>query len=456
MDPARPEVPRLQRRLAPRHVAMISIGGIIGSGLFVGSSAAIATTGPAVVLSYGLAGLLVLVVMQALAELAASAPGIGSFTDYIRLGLGDIAGCAAGWLYWYFWVVALSVEALAGAAILQPWLGLPVWGIALGLMLLMGGVNMLSTRMFGEAEFWLSAVKVLALLAFIGIGGLYLAWSAAQGRAAFANLYAHGGFAPFGPASILVGVDTVIFALVGAEIVTVAAAESDEPVRAIAQLSATLTLRLSLFFLLSMLVIVSVVPWTAIGAGVSPFSLALARIGVPAVAGVMSLIVLVAVLSCLNAGFYVSSRVLFALAARGDAPDWTVRVNCRGTPWASVLAGLAVSAVVMAGAFAFPGAIYAFLVNASGVVMLIVYLLVVFAQLRRRRLLETTDPAALRLRAWGHPWTGIGAAAAIVAVLALMAARPELSAQLWSGLALTACVALGSVLHRHRAAALRA
>src|SRR5262245_40547578 len=163
----------LSRSLRSRHVTMISIGGIIGAGLFVGSSAGIAAIGPAVVVSYALAGVLVLMVMRMLAEMATATPGLGSFTEYVRLGLGDWAGFVSGWLYWYFWVVVVAIEAIAGAGILHLWIDLPVWQIVLIIMLLLTGVNLLSSRSYGEFEFWFSSVKVGAIVAFILIAGAY-------------------------------------------------------------------------------------------------------------------------------------------------------------------------------------------------------------------------------------------------------------------------------------------
>ncbi|CAN7546190.1 amino acid permease [Phenylobacterium sp. LjRoot225] len=447
----------LRRQLQSRHLAMISVGGIIGSGLFVGSSAAIAAAGPAVVVSYALAGVLVLFVMRMLGEMAALSPDAGSFTEYIRQGLGNGAGFIAGWLYWYFWVLALAVEALSGAAILHGWLGLPIWQIGFGLLLLLTFVNLMSARVFGEAEFWLSAAKLTALIAFILLGGAWLAgWipsPAAPSPGLASTLAGHGGFAPLGWGAMFACITTVIFALVGAEIVTVAAAESREPERTIARLTTSLVIRLGLFFVLSMLVVVSIVPWTEIHPGASPFAMALDRIGIPGVAGIMNLVVLIAVTSCLNAGFYVSSRVLFALAREGDAPRWMVRLNPRGVPVGAVLAGSGVACLALVGAISFPDAIFAFLVNASGVVMLVIYLMLALAQIRHRRRVERDAPQRLTFRVWFFPYSSYAVLAAIVAILLAMTVRPDLRAQLWSGLALTAAIFLLWAIRRARSAA---
>src|SRR5580698_1847406 len=165
---------QLSRSLRPRHVAMISIGGIIGAGLFVGSSVAIAATGPAAVLSYLLTGVLVLLVMRMLGEMAVALPTTSSFTEFARVGLGPWAGFICGWLYWYFWIIVVPVEAIAGANILHHWLPqVPTLALGIVLMGVMTGVNLMSARSYGEFEFWFSSIKVAAIIVFIALAAAY-------------------------------------------------------------------------------------------------------------------------------------------------------------------------------------------------------------------------------------------------------------------------------------------
>src|SRR5581483_2210887 len=265
----------LSRSLKPRHIAMISIGGIVGAGLFVGSSAAIAATGPAVVLSYLITGVLVLLVMRCLGEMAVALPKLRTFTEFPRAGLGAWAGFVAGWLYWYFWAVTVPVEAIAGAKILHLW-----WPqvsetvLGLGLMAVMTGVNLMSARSYGEFEFWFSSIKVVAILAFIAVVGSYALGMTGHGGS-FAALTRHGGFMPKGLAAVLAGAVTVFFQLTGAKITTVAAAESSEPTRAVARMSTSVIVRILAFYVGSIFLIVSVVPWDTVKVGESPFTLVL-------------------------------------------------------------------------------------------------------------------------------------------------------------------------------------
>jgi L-asparagine transporter-like permease len=454
---AEPVAPRLAKDLRGRHVAMISIGGIIGAGLFVGSSAGIASIGPAVVVSYLLAGIVVLLVMRMLGEMAAAYPEVGAFSEYARLGLGAWAGFTAGWLYWYFWVVVVAIEAIAGAKVLSGWIDLPVWLIALALVLLMMTTNLWSARSYGEFEFWFASIKVAAIIAFILITGVYFIGHAPQPNAALGgrlvNLTAHRGFAPFGTLSVLGGVTSVIFALTGAEIATIAAAESAEPGKAIARMTSQVVVRILLFYVISMFLIVTLVPWTAIHSGDSPFAITLERIGVPAAALIMNLIVLTAVLSCLNSGLYVTSRVLFTLAARGDAPQALVALNRRKVPTRAIL--IATVFALLAGAPSMLGAeaVFTFLVNASGALMLIVYGLVAAAEIPVRRKLEAEAPEKLTIRMWLFPAGSLLAILAILAILTAMGLTASLRPQLLSSLLVTA-VALAAffVLRRGRAA----
>src|SRR5580698_10081129 len=328
----------LSRSLRPRHVAMITIGGIIGAGLFVGSSVAISAAGPAIIISYALTGLLVLLIMRMLGEMAVDMPQVRSFTEFTRSALGNWAGFSVGWLYWYFWVVVIPLEAIAGAGIIHKWLPLlPPWQIGTVLMLLMTCVNLMSARAYGEFEFWFSSIKVAAILSFIIVIGAHaLGYRSATGPT-FATLVDHGGFAPRGPFAVLAAVTTVIWSMMGAEVVTIAAAESPEPARAVARMTSTIITRILLFYVLSVFFITCVVPWNKVVPAQSPFTLALDEVHFPYATDIMKAVILTAVLSCLNSSFYVASRVLFVLATRGDAPHWLVRTNRRHVPDRSVL-----------------------------------------------------------------------------------------------------------------------
>jgi len=427
----------LQSGLKRRHVTMISLGGVIGAGLFVGSGAVINQTGPAAVLSYLAAGVLVILVMRMLGEMAVAHPSTGSFADYAGLALGDWARFVVGWLYWYFWVIVLAVEAAAGAAIIQEWLpGVPIWASSLVLMLLLTGTNLISVRAFGEFEFWFASIKVAAIVAFIVIAVVYVVTGGGLGQ-----LTANDGFVPKGGLSILSGIVIVIFAFVGAEIATIAAAESKEPGEAVRKATNSVISRVLVFYVLSVFLIVAIMPWDSAELGKSPFATTLDEIGIPAAAQVMNAIVLTAVLSCLNSGLYVASRMNFALARSGDAPQWMVRLNGRGVPARAILIASSIGFLSVIANVVSPEKVFLFLLNSSGAVALFVYLLIAVSQLVLRRRLERDEPERLEVRMWAYPYLTYFAIAAIGVVIASMALVADVRSQLWLGL-----LSLGVVL----------
>jgi L-asparagine transporter-like permease len=445
----------LSRSLRPRHVAMITIGGIIGAGLFVGSSVAIAAAGPAIIVSYVLTGLLILLIMRMLGEMAVDMPQVRSFTEFTRAGLGNWAGFSVGWLYWYFWVVVIPVEAIAGAGIIQRWLPLPVWEIGVALMLFMTCVNLMSARAYGEFEFWFASIKVAAIVVFIVVVGAHALGYRSPTGSTFSTLVAHGGFAPRGPFAVLAAVTTVIWSMMGAEVVTIAAAESPEPARAVARMTSTIISRILLFYVGSIFVIVSTVPWTRVVSGQSPFTLALDGIGFPYASEFMAAVILTAVLSCLNSSFYVASRVLFVLASRGDAPRWLVRTNSRHVPARAVLLASAVGFAGVIAAILSPSVVFAFLVNASGAIIAAIYLAIAVSQVRIRRARERAGGPAPSLPMWLFPWLSYLAMAGMLLVLIAMALTPSHRAEFWTSTISIAVALLAYLVFRRGRAAAR-
>jgi GABA permease len=423
---------QLSRSLKGRHLTMISIGGIIGAGLFVGSSTAIIAGGPASFISYAITGMLILLVMRMLGEMATALPHVRSFTEFARAGLGDGGGFVVGWLYWYFWVLVVPVEAIAGAKILQTWnIPFSPLQIGLGLMTIMTGVNLMSARSYAEFEFWFASIKVAAILVFIAIAASYaFGWTAPHG-ATFGNLVDNGGFTPHGWIAVLATVPTVFFAMTGAEITTIAAAESAQPGRAVAKITTTVIWRILIFYVLSVSLIVSVIPWNTVRSGESPFTLALKTMHVPWAGAIMSAIILTAVLSCLNSAFYVSSRVLFILAARGDAPQSLVRLNSRRVPVASVLIGAAAGYLGIIAATEAPQAVFDFLVSSSGALSVFIYMSIAAAQISLRQRRERAGEAKPAISMWLFPYLSFAAVAGMAAVLVAMAYTEGQQRDLW-------------------------
>jgi GABA permease len=427
--------PRLSQSLKRRHMTMIALGGVIGAGLFVGSRVVIQSAGPAASLSFLMTGLLVVLVIRMLGELATALPAAGSFYEYARLALGDLAGFVTGWMYWYFWVGVVAFESIAGADLIRFWLPqFPQWLIALTLLLVMTATNVRSVRAYGEFEFWLASIKVGAIVVFLLVGGLYVAGLWFGTGPHIANLTAHGGFAPHGVLPILTGAVAATGFYFGAEIISLAAAESAEPALAVARATTSVIWRVLLFYIGSIVLVVAIVPWDS-PAMKTPYVAALTAIGLPAAANVMNAVILTAVLSALNSGLYVSSRMLLALTRHGDAPQFVARVNARGTPVRAILAGTVMGFAAVLISYLSPNAVFPFLVKSNGTVAIFVYLLIALSELRLRRKLERESPERIVIRMWLYPWLSLVAIAGMLAILAAMAFIPDQRVPLAAGLA---------------------
>jgi len=412
-------------------MTMIALGGVIGAGLFVGSGVVIKAAGPAAVLSFVITGLLVVLVMRMLGEMAVALPAVGSFYEYARLAwsaeprIGELAGFLTGWMYWYFWVIVVALEAVAGAGLIRFWLpDEPAWLISLATMLVLTLTNLISVRSYGEFEFWFASIKVAAIVVFLLLAGVYVCGLWPGAAPSIANLTAHGGFAPNGVLPILTGAVAATGFYFGAEIVTIAAAEAAEPAKAVAKATNWVITRVLLFYVGSILLVVSLVPWNSAGIA-TPYVSALKAMGIPGAAQIMNAVVLTAVLSALNSGLYASSRMLFALTRRGDAPAGFAKLSRNGVPTRAILLGtlFGYGAVVMS--YVSPDTVFAFLVNSYGTVAIFVYVLIAVSQLRLRSRLEREDPARLRVRMWAYPYLTYLAIAGMLGIVVAMAFIPE-------------------------------
>jgi GABA permease len=443
------EADGLRRSLRRRHMQMIALGGVIGAGLFVGSGVVIGQAGPAAVISFALTGVLVVLVMRMLGEMAVAYPAVGGFYEYNRLALGDLAGFLTGWMYWYFWVIVVALEAVAGAKILGLWWpGIAPWQFTLALMSIFTIVNLLSVRSYGEAEFWFASIKVAAIVAFLVAGAVFAlgAWPGAAGG--IRHLTADGGFMPNGIVPVLTGAVAATGFYFGAEIVTIAAAESAEPERAVAETTQSVIWRVLVFYIGSIFLVVAIVPWNDTARMARPYVSVMETLRIPAAATVMSLVILTAVLSALNSGLFASSRMLMALARRHDAPEALARLDGRGVPVGAILASTAFGYVTVVMSYVSPDGVFAFLVNSYGTVAIFVYVLIAVAELRLRRRLEQDAPERLRIRMWGYPWLTWVAILAMLAIVGAMGAIAAQRASLLFGLVSVAVLLLAYLLRR--------
>lgn len=445
----------LHQAMRPRQLVMMSLGGAIGAGLFVGSGAGIAVAGPAILVSFLAAAALVVLIMRMMGEMAAANPASGAFSVHAENALGSVAGRTIGWLYWIQVVIVIAAEATGAAAITAASIpGIPQWAAALFFMVVLTGVNLVGVRRFGEVEFWFAALKIVAIVAFLAIGVAMIAgWVPAFDSTGFANLTAHGGFAPTGIAGIAAGLLIVVFAFGGTEIIAIAAAETSDPRRNVGRAVRTLIWRILVFYIGSVLIMVTVLPWTSEDLVTGPFVAVLNAGSVPGAAAVMTVIVVVALLSSLNAMLFSASRMIYSLSQRGSAYPAFGRVAPNGVPRNAVLASVAFGFVTVALNYVRPDKVLPLLLNAVGSTILVLWTFVAVSHLvlRKRARREGTEDA-LPLKMWGFPYLSYATLGLLagIAVLALFdsAARTQLVA---TG-ALTATIAGACwLLHRRQA-----
>ncbi|OYU07764.1 MAG: GABA permease [Pseudomonas sp. PGPPP1] len=439
--------------LKQRHVTMLSIAGVIGAGLFVGSGHAIAAAGPAVLISYLAAGTLVVLVMRMLGEMAVASPDTGSFSTYANRAIGPWAGFTIGWLYWWFWVLVIPLEAIAAAAILHSWFpAIDTWMFALSITCALTLTNLYSVARYGEFEFWLSLVKVVAIIAFIVVCAIALAGAlpTTQVSGLGTLISSNGGFAPNGYSPVLGALLTTMFSFMGTEIVTIAAAESHNPSKQIARATNSVIWRIGLFYLVSIFMIVSIVPWNDPAlATVGSYQRALEYLQIPNAKFIVDIVVLVAVASCLNSAIYTASRMLFSLAKRGEAPGFLKNTTPAKVPRQAVIASTIIGCVTTIINYFAPEKLFSFLLATSGAVALLVYLVIAVSQLRMRKKL-LSHGRTLDFKMWLYPGLTWAVIVFIVGALGVMLTLPAHQSEVLAtaGLAL-AIVATGFAVKRH-------
>ena len=339
------EQQELKRDLKNRHVQLIAIGGTIGTGLFLGSGKAIALAGPSIILAYLIVGTALFFVMRALGELLLSKGGYQSFTDFASEYLGPWAGYVTGWTYWFCWIMTAMADIIAVGMYTQYWFDIPQWIPAIGCLVILLFLNLLTVKLFGELEFWFAIIKVITIVALIAIGIFMLitGFQTNTGTVSVENLWAHGGLFPNGAFGFLMAFQMVVFAFVGVELVGVSAAETADPKKNIPSAINKIPVRILLFYVGALFVILCINPWDTMSAENSPFVQVFALIGIPIAAGIINFVVLTSAASAGNSGLFSTSRMLFNLGSNKQASKSFAKLNKNSVPQN----GLIVSAIVV-------------------------------------------------------------------------------------------------------------
>lgn len=423
----------LRRGLSSRHIQLIALGGAIGTGLFLGSAGVLNSAGPAMILGYAIAGFIALLIMRQLGEMVVQEPVAGSFGYFATHYWGRFAGFLSGWNYWIMYALVCMAELTAVGKYVQFWWPeIPIWLSAAVFFLLVNAINLINVRVFGESEFWLSIIKVGAIIAMILLASYLLISGAGGPQASVSNLWAHGGFFPHGVGGMLMAMVFILFAFGGMEMIGLTAAEADNPRRVIPKAINQVVWRILLFYIGSLTLLLSLYPWNELLVSLSssqdvysasPFVKIFSLIGNDVAAHTLNFVILTAALSVYNCGAYGMSRMLFGLAEQGNAPKVFLKTNRRGIPVPAVLASAAVTGLCLIINYLIPGRAFELMMTLAVAALLINWVMITLTHWRFRRAKQSAGEA-LYFKALWYPFGNLLCLAFMAAILIIMLMIP--------------------------------
>ncbi|EYS12136.1 amino acid permease [Acinetobacter baumannii] len=429
----------LQRGLNPRHIRFLALGSAIGTGLFYGSATAIKMAGPSVLLAYIVAGIAIYIVMRALGEMAVHNPVSGSFSHYASQYIGPLAGFTTGWTYVFEMVIVAIADVTAFGIYMGFWYpDVPRWIWILSLIMFLGAINLIHVKVFGELEFWLSIVKVSAIVAMIlgGLGLMFYGFHADHSSVVpgIQNLWIYEGFMPHGIAGLVACLSVVVFAFGGIEIIGITAGESQDPKTTLPKAINAVPVRILLFYVLTIFVLMSIFPWNQIGSQGSPFVQIFENLGIKSAANILNIVVVTAAISAINSDVFGAGRMLYGMANRGQAPRIFQKLSRNGVPWMTV--------VVMAGGlfiwvgvnYLIPVKVFVIIASIATFATVWVWLMILLSQVAMRRKLSTAEIKALDFPVFGWPYAPAFAIGFMVFILVMMGYFPDSRPAIYVGI----------------------
>ena len=417
---------QLKHGLSNRHIQLIALGGSIGTGLFLGISQTIKLAGPSVILGYAIAGLIAFFMMRQLGEMVVEEPVSGSFSYFAYKYWNPFAGFMSGWNYWVLNVLVCMAELSAiGLYIQYWWPEIPTWVSALGFFIFINIINLLHVKVFGEMEFIFSIIKILAIIGMIGFGAWLLTSGHAGETASITNLWALGGFFPNGFTGLIMAMAIIMFSFGGIELVGIAAAETRNPTQTIPKAVNQIVYRVLLFYVLTIVVLLSLFPWNQIAEGGSPFVLIFDSLGSQGVATILNFVVLTAAISVYNGTSYGTSRMLLGLAEQGNAPKFLRKINQRGIPYAAILTSAVVTAICVVLNYAFPEKAFKLLMSLVVSAIVINWMMLAFTHLKFKQRMLKLQKSTL-FPAIAYPITNYICIIFMLAILVVMWMTPDM------------------------------
>lgn len=444
----------LTRGLSARHIRFIALGSAIGTGLFYGSAEAIRQAGPSVLLAYLLGGAVIYIVLRSLGEMAVRRPVAGSFGEYATQYLGPLAGFLTGWTYALEMVVVCLADVTAFGVYMGFWFpGVPRWVWVLSIIFFIGAINLLSVKVFGEVEFWLSLVKVLAIIAMIAGGIAILMWGSSTGheeQSGIANLWNDGGFFPHGLAGFVGSFMIVMFAFGGTEIIGITAGEAKDPARTIPRAVNTVPVRIILFYVLTLAVIMALYPWRSIDSNSSPFVQIFEGLGFTSAATVLNLVVVTAALSAINSDIFAAGRMIYGMAQRGQAPAVMRRISRNGVPWMTVVVMTVALLVGVVLNYAIEERVFVIIASVATFATIFVWLMILLAHFRFRAQQHHGEASAEDFLVPGWPYLQVFATGFLLFVVLLLGFGADTRVALIVGAAWLLALAAAYVMSRRR------
>ncbi|WP_425482112.1 proline-specific permease ProY [Budvicia diplopodorum] len=429
---------RLKRGLTARHIRFMALGSAVGTGLFYGSAGAIQMAGPSVLLAYLIGGIFAFIIMRALGEMSVHNPQAGSFSRYAQDYLGPLAGYITGWTYCFEILIVAIADVTAFGFYMSFWFpNVELWVWSLSIVLIIGAINLVNVRVFGEFEFWLSFIKVATIIIMIVAGIGIIVWGFGnQGEpTGIHNLWANGGFFANGVVGMVLSLQMVMFAYGGIEIIGITAGEAEDPKKTIPKAINSVPFRILIFYVGTLFVIMSIFPWNEVGTHGSPFVLTFENLGIKTAAGILNFVVITASLSAINSDVFGVGRMLFGMAEQGHAPKVFTKVSKRGVPWVTVLfmmVGLLFAAYLN---YIIPEDVFVIIASLATFATVWVWIMILLSQIGFRRKLTPKQIAELDFPLRGGITTSAVALVFLFGIIGLIGYSPKTSVSLYVGLA---------------------
>ena len=442
----------LKRELSNRHIQLIAIGGAIGTGLFFGSGNTISKAGPSILFTYIIVGFFLFMFMRAMGEILLAKTKFKSFPEIAHEYLGPFAGFIVGWSYWMSWVITVMADVTAISQYIKYFNeNIPTWLTCFAIILLLLTLNLTSTKLFGELEFWFAIIKVVTIIALIVVGAVmvFLAFKSPSGTASVSNLWSHEGMFPFGLAGFLTSFQMAVFAFTGIEFIGITAGETKDPEKTLPRAINSVPLRIIIFYVGALAVIMMIVPWNHINPANSPFVGLFALAGIPFAAGFINFVVLTAAASSANSGIFANSRVLFSLGDKKQAPEAMHRLSSRGVPRNALLVTCGLISITVILNLIIPNAetVFVYITSVATSITVVVWALIVVAYISYYRKDHALHKAST-FKLPGGVFTAYAVLAFFAFILVLLLIEPDtrvgfILSPIWYG-------ALTFIYWRHR------